>query len=497
MNEFDGDTGDELLEFKDGPAFRLGVKYHLNSSLDLDLGGSFGELDFLSFDDVVYDGDLSLQYKFNNGYMLKEDATFAPFLNAGAGIFAYDNDGAEVMFPLGAGFRIRLFEGLDFQYAGIYKKAQDHEFSYLQHTIGFAVNMAGGSDTPKAAKDADGDGITDDIEMEAEKKKDAIDSDGDGIPNYMDVDSDNDGISDGLEAGLNPAAPVDTDGDGLADYKDPDSDNDGLSDQLEAVNPQSPVDSDGDNQADYVDTDSDNDGLTDGLEAVNGASPVDTDQDGTADHLDTDSDNDSISDRDEAGADASNPLDTDNDGNADFRDLDADGDQVNDNEDACRLVAGSVAAKGCPDQDEDGIVDEEDKCPTIAGIAGNSGCPEIKEEVKQVLAQALEGINFQSGKDIILRSSYSILNQVVSVMQDNPVYKLEISGHTDNTGDADRNLDLSKRRAEAARNYLVENGVDASRIVNVEGYGITQPIADNNTRDGRAKNRRVEFEIVF
>ena len=499
MNEFDGEAGDELFSFHDAAVFRIGAKYYLNSSLDVDLGGSFGEIDYGSFDDVIYDADLSLQYKFNNGYILKEDARLAPFLNAGVGIFGYDqDDGTEFMAPLGAGLRFRLSEALNLQYLGAYKKAFDHEFSYLQHTIGLAVNLAGGNSKAQRDRDSDLDGISDAIEIEAEKKKNAVDTDADQIPNYLDTDSDNDGIPDSIEAGLNPAFPVDTDGDGMADYKDVDSDGDGLSDSLEAgANPQQPLDNDGDNMPNYVDVDSDNDSLTDGLEAVNLENPVDTDEDGKADYLDTDSDADTFEDRLEAGADPKNPTDTDNNGQPDYRDADADGDTVMDQVDKCRLIPGNASANGCPDQDQDGVVDAQDKCPQVAGITANAGCPEIKEEVKEILAQALQGINFETGKAVILRSSYPILDQVVNVMKENPVYKLKISGHTDNTGNADRNLVLSQDRAQSARDYLVEHGVASERIVDAVGYGITKPIADNNTRAGRAQNRRVEFEVVF
>lgn len=173
---------------------------------------------------------------------------------------------------------------------------------------------------------------------------------------------------------------------------------------------------------------------------------------------------------------------------------DSDGDGVIDKEDDCPNVAGPI--NGCPDRDSDGVKDSEDVCPDEAGIKSNKGCPEIEEEVKKVLAQALTGIQFETGKSVIKRVSYPILDNVVSVMKQHPEYKLEIKGHTDNTGNADSNMRLSDARAKAARQYLIDKGIDASRMT-AQGFGITQPIADNNTRAGRAKNRRVEFKVVF
>ena len=81
-------------------------------------------------------------------------------------------------------------------------------------------------------------------------------------------------------------------------------------------------------------------------------------------------------------------------------------------------------------------------------------------------------------------------------MNENPAYKLNIAGHTDNSGKADKNLQLSKDRAAAVKDYLVNKGIDASRMA-TEGYGDTQPVATNKTKAGKALNRRVAFEVEF
>jgi len=108
----------------------------------------------------------------------------------------------------------------------------------------------------------------------------------------------------------------------------------------------------------------------------------------------------------------------------------------------------------------------------------------------------LVGIEFESGRDIIKPPSYIILDKVVDVMNEYPDYKLKISGHTDSQGRDENNLILSHKRAEAAKNYLIEKGIVADRLDAV-GYGETKPVADNGTKEGRRKNRRVEFTVIF
>lgn len=148
------------------------------------------------------------------------------------------------------------------------------------------------------------------------------------------------------------------------------------------------------------------------------------------------------------------------------------------------------------DRDHDGVADLVDKCPDVAGVEANGGCPEVDEESKNVMMEALRGIQFETGKDVIKTESYSILDNVADIMRRHPEYKLSIEGHTDSQGDDNMNLDLSKRRAKAAMQYLVGKGVDASRMRS-EGYGETNPIDTNDTPEGRARNRRVEFNIEF
>lgn len=110
--------------------------------------------------------------------------------------------------------------------------------------------------------------------------------------------------------------------------------------------------------------------------------------------------------------------------------------------------------------------------------------------------KALQGVQFETGKSIIKSSSFAILNNVVTIMKENPTYKLYILGHTDNVGDAAKNLKLSQERAAAVEKYLETKGVNTSRVRS-EGFGDTMPAYDNTSTEGKSKNRRVEFKVEF
>ena len=175
---------------------------------------------------------------------------------------------------------------------------------------------------------------------------------------------------------------------------------------------------------------------------------------------------------------------------------DSDGDGVKDKDDKCPNIAGSIESGGCPDSDGDGVIDIEDKCPNIAGIPGEGGCPKHYTQNVEIMAKARKGLFFDTGSARIKEESYKVLDEVVKVLKNNPGYKLNIDGHTDNTGDSSTNMTLSQKRAEAARNYIINKGIKPDRI-KATGYGDTKPTADNGTEEGRTQNRRVEFNIRF
>jgi OOP family OmpA-OmpF porin len=107
----------------------------------------------------------------------------------------------------------------------------------------------------------------------------------------------------------------------------------------------------------------------------------------------------------------------------------------------------------------------------------------------------LDNVHFDFGKASLRPDSYSELEELVSYMQHKDNIKIEIAGHTDNVGKEADNLKLSQQRAETIRNYLVKKGIQPGRLV-AKGYGSTQPVADNDTDEGRQLNRRTEVRVL-
>ena len=118
------------------------------------------------------------------------------------------------------------------------------------------------------------------------------------------------------------------------------------------------------------------------------------------------------------------------------------------------------------------------------------------EEMKRALDEeghvAIYGINFDIDRAVLKLGAEEVLIEMVKLMKNNPDLKIEIQGHTDNTGSADHNLDLSTRRAETVKKFLLVYGIEAPRMVS-KGYGEEKPVAPNDTEEGRAMNRRVEL----
>jgi len=173
-------------------------------------------------------------------------------------------------------------------------------------------------------------------------------------------------------------------------------------------------------------------------------------------------------------------------------DGDADGDGVADSKDRCPgTVAGaSVNAFGCAvdrDDDNDGISNQMDACPgTAAGTTVDlRGC-ELQEDL------SLESVVFSTGTADLSGASIATLNNIARIMRENPNLEFEVGGHTDDRGDYQFNLNLSEQRAQAVRNYLVDQGIDANRLT-ARGYGPDRPQVNNDSAANRQKNRRVEL----
>ena len=172
---------------------------------------------------------------------------------------------------------------------------------------------------------------------------------------------------------------------------------------------------------------------------------------------------------------------------------DSDGDGVSDDMDECPgTPAGQpVDEKGCElDDDGDGVVNRLDECPgTPAGTpVDRRGC-EIKGDY------VLQGVNFESNSDRLLASANSVLEDVSETVLKYPEIRFEIQGHTDSDGSAEYNQGLSARRAQTVFDFFIGKGVAANRMT-VQGYGESQPIADNTTAAGKAQNRRVVLSVV-
>lgn len=173
---------------------------------------------------------------------------------------------------------------------------------------------------------------------------------------------------------------------------------------------------------------------------------------------------------------------------------DTDGDGIDDEQDKCPDVKGFARYNGCPvpDTDADGINDEEDKCPSRPGPASNMGCPEIAREVIEKINFAAKNIFFATGSAKLLPKSFKPLDEVATLLAADETLMINIDGHTDSTGKAEKNLVLSESRANSVKAYLASKGVVESRMT-ATGYGPEKPVASNKTAAGRAKNRRVEL----
>jgi outer membrane protein OmpA-like peptidoglycan-associated protein len=175
---------------------------------------------------------------------------------------------------------------------------------------------------------------------------------------------------------------------------------------------------------------------------------------------------------------------------------DRDGDRIVDVDDRCPDEPGVPAFEGCADDDDDRIANIDDRCPKIPGVPEHGGCPPPPpEDVVKRYTGAIKGINFARNSDVIEKSSFKVLDDAVAVLKEYPATRLAIEGHTSAEGDRAYNIDLSQRRAASVKQYLVDNGIDATRI-DTQGFGPDVPVAPNNTERNRAKNRRIEFKLL-
>ena len=230
----------------------------------------------------------------------------------------------------------------------------------------------------------------------------------------------------------------------------------------------------------------------------------DTDGDGRVDTIAYDRDGDGVADKDDACPDQPGVASADPKTNGCPPAPDKDADGVPDAQDACPDVAGvktdDPKTNGCPpDRDGDGITDDKDKCPdqpeTKNGYQDEDGCPDEVPVAVQKFTGTIKGINFEVNSAKITKGSFKTLDAAAKVLQDYPSVRMEIQGHTDDTGDHDYNVKLSQERAQSVKDYLVAKGVAEDRL-KAQGYGPDKPLDPAKNKAARAKNRRVEFQIL-
>jgi outer membrane protein OmpA-like peptidoglycan-associated protein len=335
-----------------------------------------------------------------------------------------------------------------------------YRFRDLAITLGGGSGVLRGAGSPVARAflgvgwapyrvDNDSDGVGDDVDRCPAEAED-VDGyeDDDGCP---ELDNDGDGVND--TADRCPDQPEDRDNFQDSDgCPDPDNDNDGVPDGYDTC-PREPEDRDGDHDEDGCpDVDRDHDGVQDANDRCPGE-PEDTD-----------------GFQDEDGC----------------PDPDNDGDTVPDAEDNCSDQAGPPANHGCP----------RDVAPAPAPTPAAPAAAPLAQIVGDQI-QLMGSVNFARGRDRIEgTNSFRVLESVQAILRGHPeIARVEVQGHTDNVGDAERNTALSERRAESVRRWLVEHGIEAGRIT-AHGFGPAQPIESNSTEAGRSRNRRVEFHIL-
>lgn len=441
LDKFTLFNSDNFSESTEGGevSFLRNINKFMNIGLPIRMGKANVREDSNDLDDIQRKLNISADLVAQFGYF-KADYFITPYIMGGVGYqletVTNENNNA-IAFPVGAGLNVRLFPNVYLQVQTEYRFASLDNRDQIIYGAGLMVPFRGITDEPK---DKDKDGVPD-KEDECPLLagplglKGCPDADGDAVPDKDDK------------------CPAET---GLAKFSGcPDTDDDGVMDKEDEC-PTEP-----------------------GLIELKGCPVQDADGDGVPDQTDKCPE--------EAGPASNEGCPA----------KDADNDGVDDRVDRCPNEAGPASNGGCPevkDSDNDGINDKDDRCPNSAGTIENNGCPEIKVEDKEILNLAVSNIEFQTSRATLKTSSFTVLDQILMLMQKYPDHNLSINGHTDSVGSSKTNQVLSERRAKSCYDYLVNKGISPSRL-NYTGYGESQPIADNRFKDGREKNRRVEFDL--
>ncbi len=453
---YQGDLGSGF--FKPEKAFHgnVGMSFsrYLNPTFNVSLNGSYGRYGYMKDENSqdkkistvsTHEGNflsnkgqanIMLDFKFNNGWLLPEDFKLSPFLSAGLGAASYT--AVNRRGTNDSDFILPVGGGLNYRINDMFNIYWQSTYAY---TNGDSVDGIV-TETDNVFKFGSDDWWMNQVGLKISFGK-TMDTDGDGVSDNKDTC---------------PTVPGK-----LAFMGCPDSDNDGIQDSK------------------------DNCPTAAGIAMFNGC------------------------------------PDTDHDG-------------VMDSEDSCPTQKGMAHFNGCPDTDGDGVADNKDNCPTVKGVMANKGCPVqkaiqpaptrpaprttttrtttttsvttptrvvtaptrkvVSSSTLSVFREALDQVQFETGKSIIKSNSFNVLSKVVRIMNENPTMRLNIEGYTDSQGADVNNLRLSQSRADAVKTYLTSKGISPMRMT-ATGFGEASPVADNATKEGRAKNRRVELKANY
>lgn len=433
-----------------GNGYEIGYNYILSDNFELYIPLKFNVAQFINAENysrmIGLDALLRLYFKQNI-------ERWNPYLIGGLGVMYEGDARVHGSIPLGAGIALNLNDYTAINLDLAYRLGTSEHRSSIQAGIGFTTFFGKVDKMPdtskivmvKEQKDSDGDGVVDELDLCPNEKgfkefSGCPDKDGDGIPDYKDTC---------------PELPGPEDYDGC-----PDSDEDGVPDNIDKC-PNEP-----------------------GTTSNNGCPSLDTD-------TGTDTDGDGVIDVNDSCPEEVGPAE-----NNGCPIADSDNDGVSDDMDKCPEVYGIASLGGCPDSDGDGIPDSDDLCPNSRGPRSNYGCPEIQAEDKATLDVAMDAVQFETASATLKPASFKTLDDIVRILREYPDYDLRIGGHTDNVGSSQANLLLSTQRARACYEYIVSRGIPLSRLSYV-GYGESKPRASNETALGRAKNRRVEFNLYI
>ena len=510
--QYRGELGDQFLDFsKWQSGYGIEVSRYLSPSFNVGFRGGYnylsvvgpGNLDY-SMNGELFSLLLNLEYKFSNGVTLPENGLFRPYIKPCVGMIfgqtwgkSLDLNGAPYNLPLHdialsvkGGTKVKINKNISafLELGNLWVTAVGMDGSkkdvsrdqFIQLNLGLSFTIG-------ALRDADRDGVGDKADLcpqtprgiEVDVQGCPLDNDGDGIPNFKDKCID-------MAGSVETQGCPDIDSDGIADIYDhcpndsgPKSNNGCPVVKIEPIT--SPIDvsnigiSEKGVRVFYVYTDNNTAVPTVYSSSSNEGMAYDEDGDGISDNIDICPTRPGVIEN--YGCPANEFID-----------------EVNNT--VLNLPLSDIAVKhGCPsDIDCDGISDDLDKCPNNAGAIRNLGCPieKLKPQWKQSVS--VRPAHFMSGKTFLTDYSRERVDQLISIMNNNPTFNVWMFGHTDASGPSDINLRISEQRIQTIVDYLISKGIARERIFTM-GLGESFPASLARTENAQLMNRRVEFYL--